>query len=150
VTRYNALVRQQEQTYCEKVAVRMDFCRRLAMLQMLANNGFWVVLYLTVLLVAIIKIYKFNKMIEIDKNFKQYSENGQLLQEGHLRNVWDYSFFPGLSKIWLQSEWQNLVAMVSVFTILILYLVTKDQLFRDLLSVNFGVVIGMLLEGKKK
>jgi len=120
------------------------------MLQIFTSNGFWMALCLTVVIVVLIKIYKFNKMIELDKSVKRYGENGQLIQEGYPRNVWDYSFFPGLSKIWFQSEWQNLVAMVCVFAILILYLVTKDQLFRDLLGVNFGVVLGMLLEGKQK
>jgi hypothetical protein len=102
----------------------------------------------TVLIIAFMgfKIYKFKKMTELDKAWRKYHENGQIAQEGMTRNIWDYSFFPGISRLWYQSEWQTAVAMLILLFLLCLYLYTKDDKLFTLLGLNFGIVIGMMIK----
>ena len=117
------------------------------MIQLIEQHFSTVIICLTILLAGLIafKIYKFKRLIDLDKGCKKY-ENGQLAQEGRARNVWDYSFFPGLSRLWHQSEWQTALAMFILLFLFCIYLYTKDDKLFYLLGLNFGVVIGMMLK----
>lgn len=98
---------------------------------------------------TIYKFWKCRNLFELDKQFKRYNDKGEIIQETRSRNIWDYNFFPGLSKLWHISEWQILVAMVILLLLLILYLFRKDNALLNLLSVNFGILLGMMIMIKK-
>jgi len=118
------------------------------MLPIMQQNFVAILICITIILSILIgfKIYKFNKLVELDKAFKEYYENGQIKQEVHKRPIWDYHFFPGLSRLWHQSEWQIAVAMIIMIFLLCLYLYTKDNKLFTLLGLNFGVIVGMMIK----
>lgn len=93
--------------------------------------------------------FKIKTMTDNDTKYKKYNEQGQLYQEGNVRPVWDYSFFPELSRLWHKGEWPELVAAVLLVTLLTIYLFTKDQEILKLLGINFGVLIGTLIKAEK-
>lgn len=95
------------------------------------------------------KIWKVRKLIELDKLYRKCRDNGQIIEETRTRNIWDYNFFPGMSKLWHFSGWQVLVAMVILLFLLLAYSFTKDDRLLNLLGVNFGIVLGMMIKTTK-
>ncbi len=95
------------------------------------------------------RMYALNKMAESDRSCRTYRENGNLAQEGKTRNVWDYSLVPGLSRLWHSSEWQLATAEALLVGLIVLYVILEDDNLFNLLGINFGVVIGMLLQKKR-
>lgn len=119
------------------------------MIQLIEQHFPTTIICFTVLIGGLIvfKFYKFKKLIELDMGWKKY-EGGNLSQERRARNIWDYSFFPGLSRLWHQSEWQTALAIFILLFLLCIYLYTKDDKLYNLLGLNFGVVIGMMIQRK--
>ena len=117
------------------------------MIQLIKQHFSTSIICFTILIGGLIafKFYKFKKLIALDMGLKIY-ENGNLSQEGKARNIWDYSFFPGLSRLWHQSEWQTALAIFILLFLLCIYLYTKDDKLYNLLGLNFGVVIGMMIK----
>jgi uncharacterized integral membrane protein len=95
------------------------------------------------------KIRKIKDLMELDEKHEEHNSNGQLIVKGRTRNVWDYNFFPGLSKLWHFSGWQVLVAMVILLVLLLVYCFTKDSTLLNLLGVNFGIILGMMIQKTK-
>ena len=118
--------------------------------QFIQQNSVVIIIAFAVIVLVLIgyKIYKFKKVTELDRAYKKYHENGQVSQEGRSRNIWDYSFFPGLSRLWHQSEWQAAVAMSILVFLLCLYLYTTDDKLFTLLGLNLGIVLGMMIKRK--
>jgi len=117
------------------------------MIQLIEQHFSTIIICFTILIGGLIvfKVYKFKMLIALDMGWKKY-ENGNLSQECRARNIWDYSFFPGLSRLWHQSEWQTALAMFILLFLLFIYLYTKDDKLYNLLGLNFGVVIGMMIK----
>ncbi len=107
----------------------------------------WSAAFLLALLICF-KIYKFIRIANLDKNYREMDASGNLLKQGHNRSIWDYSFFPGLSRLWHQSEWQSAIAILILLIMLIAYLWTKDEALLSVLGINFGVVVGMMIRTK--
>ena len=93
-------------------------------------------------------IWKFKRIIENDKAFRKYNNDGKIIQEVYNRPIWDYHFFPGLSKVWHMSQWQPLLAIVILVFLLVLYLFIKDDKLLNLVSVNLGTALGMMIRQK--
>jgi uncharacterized integral membrane protein len=112
----------------------------------------WIIGIVAVVIVGLIiyKIYKFHKLIELDKLYKKYNNEGILIQEARTRNIWDYHFFPGFSRLWHASEWQTAVVMAVLVVLFVIYLFTKDDKLFNLLGVNFGLVLGMMIKNRIK
>ena len=92
-------------------------------------------------------IYKIRKIIDSDKSYKKINENGQLIEEGHLRSIWDYSIFPGLTKLWFdKAGWQTALALFAFVLLLIVYLFTRENILLNILGINLGVFFGMMLK----
>jgi len=117
------------------------------MIQIIQQHFGILVVCVTVLLLFLIafKIYKFHTIAELDKAWKKFHDNGQLAEQVYCRHIWDYHFFPGLSRLWHQSEWQIAVATFVLLLLLCLYFYTKDDKLFTLLGLNFGIVIGMMI-----
>ncbi|MFH1363880.1 MAG: hypothetical protein ABIH45_06715 [Candidatus Omnitrophota bacterium] len=93
--------------------------------------------------------FKIKTMAENDSRFKKFNEQGQPIQEGVNRPVWDYSFFPEYSRLWHKGEWPQFVAAVLLVTLLTIYLFTQNQEILKLLGINFGILIGTLIKVEK-
>ena len=108
----------------------------------------WIIGVVSVLIAGsfIYKIYKFRKIIELDKSYKEYNNEGKIIRETRTRNIWDYHFFPGLSRLWHASEWQTAVVMAVLLVVFVVYLFTKDDKLFNLLGLNFGLVLGMMIK----
>jgi hypothetical protein len=105
----------------------------------------------TVIIIALLiffKIYKFKKLIDADMRYRRF-ENGQLVQEGYPRHIWDYNFFPGISRLWHASEWQQALSIFTLIIIILIYLYSNDEKLINLIGINFGVVIGMSLRSAR-
>lgn len=103
---------------------------------------------LTIIMI-VYKAYRFHKITELDRSWRKYHENGNLAEEIHRRPIWDYSYFPGVSKAWHQSKWQTLIAIFVLLFILILYLYTDNEKLINLLSMNLGIVLGMMINDRR-
>jgi hypothetical protein len=91
--------------------------------------------------------FKFNQIIKTDRAWKKYDPaTGNLIEEIHKRPIWDYHIFPGLSKLFHNREWKELFAMILLCVLLFLYLYLKDDKILNLLGINFGVIIGMMIK----
>jgi hypothetical protein len=111
------------------------------------NMGIIIVGIGILLLVLIVfKIYKFRRIVDLDRSFKKWGENGKPCQDGNPRNIWDYHFFPGISRLWHSSEWQDAIVLSILVGLFVIYLFTKDTLVSHLLTVNFGAIIGMFVK----
>jgi hypothetical protein len=122
------------------------------LMQVLFCNYFGQIFWGFVIIVIVRYIYQFykiKKIIEIDSKYKKYNDQGQLIEDGHVRPIWDYSFFPSYSRLWHKKEWQLIVAVVFMAILLVLFLVTSKQEFLNLLGVNFGIIIGTLIKTEK-
>lgn len=88
------------------------------------------------------------KMVrEIDMNYKEYDgQTGHVIKEGHPRNIWDYSSFPGISRVVHKMEWQTALALVLLFILFLLYFYTKERVLLDLVEINFGIMVGTLIK----
>jgi Flp pilus assembly protein protease CpaA len=91
--------------------------------------------------------YKMKRMFDNDAKYEERDTNG-ILKKSYHRNIWDLSIFPALSKLFFKDDWKVAVAAYLLIIFLVLYLVTKEQWFAELVKVNFGLVIGALV-GKK-
>jgi predicted acyltransferase len=115
--------------------------------QLLQNNAsqlIWSVTAIVILLIGF-KIWKFYRISEIDKNYKKFDPQGNIIEQGRPRNIWDYHFFPGISQLWHRGEWQAAVAATLILAFLVAYLYTRDPLLGQLLNITLGVVIGYLI-----
>jgi len=120
-----------------------------SLLQENATHIIWAVAVIIIILIAF-KIFKFYRITGLDKNHKEFGPEGNFLKEGHNRPIWDYHFFPGLSRIWHQGEWQVAAAATLILIFLFAYLYTKDRLLANLLQITLGVVIGVMIERKSR
>ena len=104
---------------------------------------------ITIILLALIafKIYKFWKISEIDKNYEKYNDNNKLLEKGNLRNIWDYSFFPGISRLWFKDAgtYTALILLV-LFFLGTLYLITRNDTVLQFLGINVGAFFGAVFK----
>lgn len=112
----------------------------------------WIIgfIFAIIFVLVIYKIYKFHKLIEYDRLYKKYNDNGQIIEETRTRNIWDYNFFPGLSKVWHFSGWQFLVAILILLFVILMYAFTKDEKLFDILGLNLGVILGMMIRHGKQ
>jgi hypothetical protein len=110
---------------------------------MVSLLAIWVMGVIT--LIVAFKMWKVRRMMELDRAYKRY-ENGQLVEDGRTRSVWDYNFFPGLSKVWHMSQWQPLIAILTLVILALAFMFTKDERIGGIVGVNLGVVLGMLLK----
>ena len=94
--------------------------------------------------VTVFKIWKIRRMMQLDKEYKAYKD-GNLVTDGRSRNVWDYNFFPGMSKAWHMSEWQPLLAVAILLLLILVYVFTNEEKVLGFLGVNLGVILGMML-----
>jgi len=115
------------------------------------ENMATIIISVSVLLLVLIsfKIYKFKKLCDLDEKYKTWDNEGHQVKEGLGRNIWDYSFFPGISRLWHQSEWQTATAMLILGLLILVYIYTKDINLLNLLGVNLGIVVGMLVKRKE-
>jgi len=120
-----------------------------SLLQENTTHIIWAVAVIIIILIAF-KIFKFYRITGLDKNHKEFGPEGNILKEGHNRPIWDYHFFPGLSRIWHQGEWQVAAAATLILIFLFAYLYTKDRLLANLLQITLGVVIGVMIERKSR
>ena len=93
-------------------------------------------------------IYRFYRIIEQDRNYVEYNENTGVLKKGHPRPRWDYSLFSGFSKLFHRSSLGTLLAFVLFTFVFTVSLLTKEDWLRDIVKVNFGVIIGTIITGK--
>jgi hypothetical protein len=87
-------------------------------------------------------------MFDNDSKFEERYENGQIKIKSYHRNIWDLSLFPPLSKLFFTKDWKFAMAVYLLLLFLVLYVITQQQWFAELVKVNFGLVIGALV-GKK-
>ena len=99
-----------------------------------------------IILLILHKWWKIREIIKIDKNYKETNSKGDVIKHGHPRNIWDYSFFPGLGNLFYGSQWQVLLAATLILIFFFTYLYTKNNAIFNLLQISFGVAIGMMLE----
>ena len=92
--------------------------------------------------------YKLKRMFDNDSKYEERHENGSIKKKGYHRNIWDLSLFPSLSKLFFREDWKIAIAASLLIMFIVLYGVTKEQWFAELVKVNFGLVIGALV-GKK-
>lgn len=107
----------------------------------------------TIIVIGILvffKIWKLHNVFENDRIFKKTDLKGNMIQEGKTRDIWDTNLFPGLSRIWHKSEWQEAAGMMLMLIFLSAYLYTKDQSILFVLGVNFGVLIGTQIQRYKE
>lgn len=119
----------------------------------LSNYNITLIIILSFILIfsfIIIHLYKFKKIIEIDNNIKETDKEGNIIKQGRSRNIWDYKFFPGLSKLILGAEWHKTVILFLLVILFFLYLKTHDELFKTLLITDFGIIIGAIIEKSSK
>ncbi|MFA5359479.1 MAG: hypothetical protein WC349_00760 [Patescibacteria group bacterium] len=115
----------------------------------LSNWCFLSLIIITIILICIfiiVKLFQFNKIIKIDENYRKYSEDGKILEQGNPRNIWDYHFFSGISKLVLGAEWHKTIILILLVILIFLYLKTKDELFKTLLITDFGIIIGAIID----
>ena len=105
---------------------------------------------IVVLVLILFKIWKFYRITDLDKNYKKTDLQGNVIQNCRTRNIWDYHFFPGLSRMWHSSEWQEAAGITLLLIFLGAYLYTRDQSILFVLGVNFGVVFGMQIQRSLK
>jgi len=105
---------------------------------------------LLLLVLIIFKIWKFYRITDLDKNYKKVDDKENVIQCGRTRNIWDYHFFPGLSRLWHQGEWQVAGAASLILVFIFLWLYTRNDTILNMIGINFGVVIGMMLEKQRK
>lgn len=105
---------------------------------------------LLLLVLIIFKIFKFYRITDLDKNYKKVDDKGNVIQHSRTRNIWDYHFFPGLSKLWHQGEWQVAGAASLILFFAFLWLYTKNDTILNMIGINFGLVIGMMLKKGRK
>ena len=120
-----------------------------SLFQQNTNLIIWLIAVIIIILIGF-KIWKFYKITDLDKNYKKFDHERNILEEGHNRPIWDYHFFPGLSRIWHQGEWQVAAAATLILIFLFAYLYTKDSLLANLLQITLGVVIGVMIERKNR
>ena len=120
------------------------------MLKLFEQNMSYIICSGTILLVILIafKIYKFRRLIDQDAKYKKTDKTGNIIQETYPRPIWDYNFFPGISKLWHRSESQTLLAMLFMALLLVLYVITRADGLLNLLAINFGAFIGMMIKWK--
>jgi hypothetical protein len=92
--------------------------------------------------------YKLKRMFDNDSQYEKRYENGSIEQKSYHRNIWDLGLFPSLSKLFFREDWKIAIASSLLILFLVLYEITKEQWFAELVKVNFGLVIGALV-GKK-
>jgi len=69
-------------------------------------------------------------------------------ERGYHRNIWDLSPCPSLAKLFFGKGWKLAAACYLLIFLVIVYFITKEQLFAELLKVSFGLVIGALVGEK--
>lgn len=122
------------------------------LLEAISKNWYAALLCAGVLLIITgagmyLRYYKMRRMFDNDAIYESY-ENGSLKEKSYRRNIWDLSIFPSLSKLFFRDDWKLAVASYLLVLFLVLYFLTREQWFADLVKVNFGLVIGALI-GKK-
>jgi len=100
--------------------------------------------------VYIYQFYKFKRVIDLDNKYKRFNDAGQLLEDGHIRAIYDYSFFPEFSRLWHKKEWQLAIATLFLAILFVTYLFTDKQEILNLLGINFGILIGTLIKVEKE
>jgi hypothetical protein len=96
----------------------------------------------------LLHFYTLKRMFDNDSKFEERYENGQIKKKSYCRNTWDLSFFPPLSKLFFTTDRRIVIAVCLLVSFLVLYVITKEQWFAELVKINFGLVIGALV-GKK-
>jgi cbb3-type cytochrome oxidase subunit 3 len=94
----------------------------------------------------VVQYNKTKRIIEADANYEK-REDGKT-EKGHVRNVWDYSFFPGFSRVLFRADWKILLAILLLIFLAVLYGIFREKEILDLLKVNVGAVIGTLVGGR--
>ena len=119
---------------------------------LIEQNFIHIIWAITIILLVLIlfKIWKFYQITTLDKNYKKTDLKGNVIQHSRTRNIWDYHFFPGLSRLWHQSEWQVAGAASLILVFVFLWLYTRNDTVLNLIGINFGLVIGMMLEKSRK
>ena len=120
----------------------------LAILEKYFAHMIWAVVILCVFFLSC-HIYKFRRIIDLDKSYKKTvkkSNSEETHEEGHPRNIWDYKFFPGLSKIFIYGRWENGAIMLLMLVLISVYLITWNDLLKTLMVANFGVIIGKMVQ----
>jgi hypothetical protein len=94
-------------------------------------------------------IYKFKRIIDLDKSYKKTVKKStceETHEEGHPRDIWDYKFFPGFSKLFIYGRWENGAIMLLMLVLIAGYLFTLNDLLRTLVVADFGVIIGKMVQ----
>jgi purine-cytosine permease-like protein len=97
---------------------------------------------------SLLHFYTLKRMFDNDSKFEEWYENGQIKIKSYHRNIWDLSLFPPLSKLFFTKDWKFAMAVYLLLSFLVLYVITEEQWFAELIKVNFGLVIGALV-GKR-
>jgi len=110
--------------------------------------AFWILALATYIIIRIIhfKIRKIRDLMKLDGQHEEYSPDSKLKVKGRTRDIWDYNFFPGMSKKWHFEGWKFLVAIGLVLIFLLLYMFTRDDTLSRLLGLNVGLLLGMLIK----
>jgi len=129
---------------------------------LILQNPIHIIWAATVILVALIILlfvfishyfkyrkYRIEKIVENDKNYKLTKPDGKV-QEGVNRNIWDYAPLPGFSRLLHQPEWPIIFAASLILIFVFLWLYTRDNAILNLLGINLGVVIGMMIQKAHK
>lgn len=107
-----------------------------------------ILLLFTISAFVILHFYKLKRIFDNDSKYEERYEGGEIKKKGYHRNIWDLSISPSLSKLFFTKDWKLAIAVYLLVLFVILYVVTREQWFADLVKVNFGLVIGALV-GKK-
>ena len=104
----------------------------------------------TLITFLILQYKKTFKMLENDRAFKKFNNDGKPIQEGIERNRWDLSYIPELSRQFFKSDWRITFSILLLIFISILYAIFRNEQFLNLILVNTGAIIGVLTKQDPK
>lgn len=86
-------------------------------------------------------------MTECDKNYHKHETKGDEKKEEHgrLRNRWDFSICPTLQKVGMKVDPKLILATLLMVVLLVIWFITKEDTFLELVKINFGALLGTLI-----
>lgn len=90
---------------------------------------------------------KTEKIIQSDMSYEETTTDGKKVK-GKIRSRWDYSYLPEISRAFFKTQPSLVVAIILLLLLVGLYALFRENSFLELVKVNFGAILGVLIKGK--